>query len=322
MDSDGTDGAAVRWDGCRAILLVLTVWASTGRAADPVAGGGFLPLDLGDAVVGNYVFADDAILRPFIAGLRDPDGVQVTRHHPPRPGRDADDHATMHPGLWLGFGAVSGTDLWRNRGRIVHERFAPTPSRSDGVLRFGTESALLDESGRPLGRLEQRVRVGRQPAGTLVLWIATFHAVGEPLEFGDQEEMGFGVRVAAGMAEKDGGRVVNAAGLETAAGAWGRPADWCDLSGVVDGRPAGVTVMASPRNFRPAWWHVRDYGLAVANPFGRAALAHGEPSRVFVRPGEPLRLTFGVMARGTATAADAWEAFLAAEAEELAAPRR
>ena len=322
MKSGRTDRGTVRWGGCRAILLALTAWASTVRAADPLAAGSPLPLDLGDAVVGSYVFADETIFRPSITGLREPGGVQVTRHHPPRPGRDADDHATMHPGVWLGFGAVSGTDLWRNRGRIVHERFAPLPSRGDGVLRFGTESSLLDEAGRRLGRLEQRVRVGREPGGTLVVWTATFHALGEPLEFGDQEEMGFGVRVATGMAEKEGGRVVNATGVETAAAAWGRPADWCDLSGLVDGQPAGATVMASPRNFRPAWWHVRDYGLAVANPFGRAALGRGEPSRVFVRPGEPLRLTFGVMARGTGTAADAWRAFLTAEADELAAPLR
>ena len=313
------DAVALRAVGRGVVVMTAMLSALSTAAADPE---GPLPLDLGGTVVGDYVFADEAILRPFIAGLRAPDGLEVTRHHPPRPGRDAEDHATMHPGVWLGFGAVSGTDLWRNRGRIAHERFTLSPSRTDGVLRFGTESRLLDEAGRTLGRLEQRVRIGQTSGGTLVVWMATIHALDMPLEFGDQEEMGFGVRVATGMAEKEGGRVVTAAGVETAAAAWGRPADWCDLSGTVDGRAIGATVMASPRNFRPAWWHVRDYGLAVANPFGRAALTRGAPSRVFVRPGEPLRLVFGVMARGSATAADAWRAFLAVEAEELAAGPR
>jgi len=43
-------------------------------------------------------------------------------------------------------------------------------------------------------------------------------------------------------------------------------------------------------NFRPSWWHVRDYGLMVANPFARKALGKGEPSQVIVQPGEPFKL--------------------------------
>jgi hypothetical protein len=40
--------------------------------------------------------------------------------------------------------------------------------------------------------------------------------------------------------------------------------------------------------------HARDYGVLVANPFGRNAFTKGEVSRLEVRPGEKLRLRFGV----------------------------
>ena len=46
--------------------------------------------------------------------------------------------------------------------------------------------------------------------------------------------------------------------------------------------------------------HARDYGLILANPFGRKAFLGGEPSKVVVAPGEELRLRYGVFVHGTA----------------------
>ncbi len=53
--------------------------------------------------------------------------------------------------------------------------------------------------------------------------------------------------------------------------------------------------MPDPRNFRRSWFHARDYGLLVANPFGRKSLAKGPESRVVVKRGEVFRLGFGVL---------------------------
>jgi hypothetical protein len=57
--------------------------------------------------------------------------------------------------------------------------------------------------------------------------------------------------------------------------------------------------MPHPDNFRRSWMHVRDYGLVVANPFGQRAFTKGEASRIEVKPGEKLRLRFGVLAYAT-----------------------
>ena len=49
---------------------------------------------------------------------------------------------------------------------------------------------------------------------------------------------------------------------------WGKPADWCDESGMIDGKPFGVAIFDAPTNPRhPEPWHVRAYGLMSPNPF-------------------------------------------------------
>ena len=70
--------------------------------------GGGLTLRLDGQQVAQFVYRDAKILRPFFANLRAPDGVAVTRHHPPIAGTDATDHDTMHPGVWLAFGDLNG----------------------------------------------------------------------------------------------------------------------------------------------------------------------------------------------------------------------
>jgi len=50
---------------------------------------------------------------------------------------------------------------------------------------------------------------------------------------------------------------------------WGKPAKWCDESGMIDGKPYGVAILDHPNNPRhPSTWHVRAYGLIAANIFG------------------------------------------------------
>jgi len=254
-----------------------------------------LVIAAGDHPIATYVFRDPKILRPYFTNVRAPGGFQVTRNHPPVQGQDADDHATMHPGIWLAFGDINGVDFWRNKGRIEHLRLTQPPTVHGTRLMFATLSRLLDPEGHPLGDMRSSFTFTRQPAGYLLIWEAMFIATEQALVFGDQEEMGFGVRVATSLTERNGGRIINSAGIASAGNTWGRPAEWCDDSGVSDGRRLGVTLMTDPANFRASWWHNRDYGLMVANPFGRQAMKQGDPSRVVIKPGDTLRLCFGAL---------------------------
>lgn len=241
--------------------------------------------------VAEFVFRDPRILRPYFANVHTPNGLQVTRHHPPKDG-DAKDHDTMHPGLWLAFGDVNGNDFWRNKARIEHGRFVRTPRVVENQLEFATESRLLTAENQPLGRFTNAISWTSVGAGWLLVWDATIHADDADLLFGDQEEMGFGARLATPLMEKHGGRITNSRGLTTAAKTWGQSAVWCDYSGHAGDAAGGILLVPSPANFRESWWHNRDYGLMVANPFGRAAMKQGDRSIVTVRRGEELRLRF------------------------------
>lgn len=285
------------------VVASLFVLARSGRADDPspfsvTQRDGRLVIRREDSPVAEFLFDDPTVRRPCFANVHAPDGTAVTRAHPPREGIDATDHAAMHPGIWLAFGDVSGEDFWRTKATIEHVSFRGDPQPGPDGIRFAVESRLVAEEGRAMGRIESRLAVVDRGAGRLFAWEATIHAGDRPLLFGDQEEMGFGVRLATALTEKAGGTIRSSTGATTAGGTWGRAAEWCDDSGPADdrGRVAGITVVAGPDNFRPSWWHNRDYGLLVANPFGRAALTGGERSCVEVVPGKPLRLLFVAIA--------------------------
>ncbi len=250
-------------------------------------------LKWGDVVLATYVYRDEKVLRPHFVHLRTTDGHQVTRNHPPMPGRDAADHDTMHPGLWLAFGDVSGHDFWRNRARVIHERFTEAPKVVDGRAQFAALHRYQTMDGKLLGRETARFSFRTERDGWLLSWDSTFEPV-EPLIFGDQEEMGLGLRVATPLTVSQGGTIVNSAGQKNEREVWGQPADWCGYSGTLEGRQAGVVLMSHRDNFRRPWFHARDYGLLVANPFGRNAFTRGERSAVRVAPGERFRLRFGV----------------------------
>jgi hypothetical protein len=246
--------------------------------------------------VAEFVYRDATILRPYFANVCAPNGVQVTRKHPPVEGQDATDHSTMHPGIWLAFGDVNSTDFWRNRGRLEHVRFTARPVAGDGRCNFATECRLLTPDGQNLGWLTNRVSIFAVADAWLIDWEATFGSETTELAFGDQEEMGFGARVAMALSELGGGTVTNNGGLTTASRTWGQLADWSDYSGTIDGAPVGLMLMADSANFRSSWWHNRDYGLLVANPFGRSAFHQGAPIKVTVARGQTLRLRFGAAA--------------------------
>jgi hypothetical protein len=211
------------------------------------------------------------------------------------PGIDAVDHDTMHPGIWLAFGEISGADFWRNKGRMEHVGFVEPPALREGKLGFATGSRLITPDGRTLCHLTTRLRFHALTNAWRVDWEATFRSDDGDFVFGDQEEMGFGARVATPITEKNGGVVTSSSGLRGAAATWGQPALWCDYSGVVEGRRVGITLVADPGNFRGSWWHNRDYGVFVANPFGRASMKQGEKSTVTVRRGEDFRIRFAAV---------------------------
>jgi hypothetical protein len=247
--------------------------------------------------VATYVYADEKITRPYFCDVYGPGGVRLTRNHPPQEG-DLGDHATMHPGIWLAFGDISGNDYWRLKARTVHDGFVEEPTGRGGFGTFVVRNRYLTEAGDGTVCTEVcRLRFIVPPYGYMLFWDSTFSSDEGDFYFGDQEEMGLGVRLPTPIAEKvgKGGLVTDSEGREGARAVWGKQADWCDYSGEMGGKQLGITIMPHARNFGPCWWHSRDYGFMAANPFGRNAFTKGPKSRIVVRKGESLRLSYGVL---------------------------
>lgn len=249
-----------------------------------------------DQPVASYRWKDGDIRRPFFFHLHAPGGRQLTRNHPPVAGKDATDHDTFHPGLWMSFGDVNGQDFWRNKARVWKE--GEGLSRGDPLL-FSEQLTFIGTDDAEEGKQENSVRFHHSDGGYLLIWQARFRAVSKDLVFGDQEEMGLGVRLHTDLTVKAGGTIRDSEGRVNEKGVWGKTASWCAYFRTFatgdKAEHAGVAIFADPGNFRPSWWHVRDYGLMVANPFGRNAFTRGEKSAVVVKKGESLTLRYGIL---------------------------
>ena len=147
---------------------------------------------------------------------------------------------------------------------------------------------MLQETARYVIRL--------QDTGILLEWDHTLTAGAIPVHFGSKEEGGLAVRVATPIAVSSnaGGQMRDSKGRNGGNAIWGQQADWVDYSSVIDDRHVGVTVIPHLDNFARCWYHARDYGLLGANPFG--PLNTGKGRRL--RPGDSLRLRFGVVVHG------------------------
>ena len=255
---------------------------------------GQVTIGINGQLVGTYVYNDPVTLRPFFKNIRTIGGTQVTRNNPPIKGVDDEDHTSMHPGIWMAFGDISGSDFWRNRARVVHERFITQPSGGQSAGSFSVLNRFETNDGQLICQQTVTHTIRLAKGGWRLTYDINFSAPHD-FYFGDQEEMGLGVRLATPLIEKNGGQLRNSAGQVSAKNTWGQPAIWCGYSGEINGRWAGITILANGKTPRIPWWHNRDYGLMVANQFGRNAMRHGEKSKLTVKTGSKLQLSFTVI---------------------------
>lgn len=296
-----------------AIAFVTSICVCTGtcQGAQDIQGIDFIAqprmiiTKVGDQPLATYVYRDPQIPRPYFKDIHAPGAVRITRHHPPREGVDATDHAHFHPGLWLAFGDLSDADSWRNKARVEHIGFIQAPRISGNRGSFSVRNRYMKKDRIVCEEICEYTFLIR-PAGYLLLWHSTFQSDQSDFWFGDQEEMGLGVRVATPIMVKSrkGGRILDSEGRKNEKEIWGKQAQWCDYSGLLNESFAGITIMPDPGNFRPCWWHTRDYGFMAANPFGRAAFRAGPTSKISIEKGESFRLSYGILVHSHASEDD------------------
>jgi hypothetical protein len=261
--------------GTRSFVVERRESAEAARfTARPAASGALAILSRGKPLTTFELGAHKPYLFPVIGPTGDP----LTRAYPMQ---DVEGEERDHPhqrSFWFTHGDVNGVDFWGsdplNRpgprtGKIQEtEREVEAAGAATAVVR--TRNDWLDATGKRLLADLRRYRFWDDGQTRWIDVDVRMMAVEGPVTFGDTKEGMFGVRVPSSMdvKRKQGGRIVNAEGVTDQA-AWGKPSPWVDYSGPVNGKRLGIAILNHPSSFRhPTTWHVRDYGLFAANPFG------------------------------------------------------
>jgi hypothetical protein len=236
-----------------------------------IQGTNIVRVEVNGELFTEYHYQDAA--RPYFYPVIGPDSLRMTRKWPMENPPDEEHDHPHHRSLWFAHGAVNGVNFWseeKNYGKIVHDGFTEIKSGiTEGVIK--SKDKWVGPDGTVVCTDDRIFRVYAKPDIRLFDFEITIHATNGSVTLGDTKEGTMAIRLAETMRLKGKvghGHIVNSAGVRDGA-TWGKRADWCDYYGPVDGKIVGVAIFDDPRNPRhPTTWHVRDYGLFAANPFG------------------------------------------------------
>jgi Methane oxygenase PmoA len=267
----------------------------------------------------DFVVKSDEAMKPYLYPLRAATGTIVTRHWPMEKvsALEPVDHQHQR-GLWFGPDEVNGFDFWNN------ERSYKTATR--GYIKLNKIGQI--KSGRKQGSIaatfdwidpkdtkiveESRVMTFYDQPKLRIIDVDIDLTAVTQAKFGDGKDCCFGIRLSPQLQEdkviKTRGKpnetvpgppavISNADGKTTEKEVWGKPSDWCDDSGEINGEKVGIAIFDHPKNSRRARWHVRGYGLFAANPFGVASLSGDktQDGSVTLQPGEKLHFRYRVV---------------------------
>jgi hypothetical protein len=278
---------------------------------------------------GDFYVAGKDITKPYLWPLRAATGTYVTRAWPME---DVEEEKAIvrkdHPhqrGMWFAIEKLNGVDFWNNdpsyteppkRGRVVLDKL--------GAVKSGEKSGSLtatfnwtDTAGHKILTETRTMTFYSEPGRRTIDVDITLTAV-EKATIEDSKDSGFAIRLRPVLQEDHGtGHIVNADGLTTEKEAWGKPSNWCDDSGEINGEKVGVAILDNPANpGHPVRWHVRAYGLFGANPFGQSVFGNDRTapkSNITLEPGQKLRYRYRVIIHPgdvkTADIAAAWDKY-------------
>lgn len=209
--------------------------------------------------------------KPILWPIIGPTGKPMTRAYPMAQGTDEKKDHIHQRSLWFTHGDINGVNFWAEQGvhgSIEHREFVKVEGGAEALV--VTRNDWLAPDGKRVCADERKFAFGLDGQTRRIDFDITVTASDGPVKFGDTKEGTMGLRIAHSMnvSSKLGGRIVNSDG-RIDKDAWGKQAPWVDYYGPVDGKTVGIAILNHPSSFRfPTYWHVRDYGLFAANPFG------------------------------------------------------
>ncbi len=254
----------------------------------------------------DFYIAGADLMKPILWPIRAATGTYVTRAWPmadvAEEANGPKDHIHQR-GIWFAHDSVNGSDFWnsytaKNRGKIVLKKIGEIKSGDDqGSLAATFE--WTDKDGKPTLTESRVITFYDQPNLRTIDFDITLTAI-DRVTFGDGKDGVFGIRLRPVLQEDKGtGHIINADGLKSMKEAWGQPSNWCDYSGDINGEKVGVAILDHPFNpSHPVRWHVRDYGLFAANPFGLTVFTNDKSQNgwsIAVEPGKTLHFRYRVI---------------------------
>lgn len=241
-----------------------------------------------DCLITSYRY-NNVEARPYFFPVNEPGGVCVTRSYPMQTiAHETADHP-HHRSIWIAHGDVNGVDNWSEEpghGYTAHQA-VNWIENGPVATQFNTTGLWTDVSGNPLLTQDLTTTFWRSDGVTRIIdFNITLTADQEvaDVEFGDTKEGGIlAVRVASAMDVTRGGVIRNVYGGIDEGECWGKNSHYCCYSGTVENTSCGISIFDHPDGFRsPTTWHVRNYGLMTANPFGYSAFTHGRVNGTFI----------------------------------------
>ncbi len=241
--------------------------------------------------IGDEIFTvfnlDSKWPKPFAAPVNGPGGIVMTREIA-KPGVKVDH--PHHKGIWVAVDEVNYIKYWAEQAKIIN--FAAGAAEGNPAT-LTLRNHWMGKEDPDEAVMEETTKISIFP-NRMMVYDITFKALEKPVTFRDTKEGLFGFRMVDSLRETETGKVINSDGLKGTKEAWGKPADWVDYYGQIQGKTLGVALFDHPDNFRRSRYHVRNYGLFSVSPFGDKAYAKQETKPYTIEPGKTLRLRYGI----------------------------
>ena len=268
----------------------------------------------------DFYVAGATVSKPYLWPLRAATGTYVTRMWPMEKVAeefDGDaykgaknkrpDHQHQR-GLWFAHDNVNHLDFWnnefsyttKNRGKIALKKIDKVKNgKNEGSIAATFEWQDIDGKNPPILREDRVMTFYADKDDRRMDLDITLTALNGPVTFGDGKDGALGIRIRPVLQEDMGtGHITNADGLVGEKELWGKPSNWCDYSGEINGEKVGIAILDNPANPRhPVRWHARGYGLFAANPFGLSVFT-GDKSQngaTTIEQGKSLRYRYRII---------------------------
>ncbi|MCX7047642.1 MAG: PmoA family protein [Candidatus Sumerlaeota bacterium] len=260
--------------GIATAILLRSLAAADEKGVKITETDGKVRVEIGGKLFTEYCYKDTP--RPYFHPVIGATGEAISRDWPMKDtAGDAKDHP-HHRSLWYAHGDLNGMDFWSDNpkaGKTVHDGFTKIASgEKSGVI--ATKDKWVAQSGETVCTDEREMTFQSAPDGKGVIMdfnITLKAPADKPLTLGDTKEGSMAMRLKTTMQllKPGTGHIVNSEGVKDK-DTWGKRAAWCDYYGPIADKISGVAIFDHPSNPRyPTWWHVRDYGLFAANPYGQ-----------------------------------------------------